>query len=78
MEVGDLVKLKSFLINGKNLHEDLVGIIVDKGTERRRMYGDGVEICDYVDVKWLGDNTKYKNIARYSPAQSCLEVISEA
>ena len=41
MEVGDLVKLKSFLINGKNLHEDLVGIIVDKGTERRRMYGDG-------------------------------------
>jgi len=78
VEIGDLVKLKPISANGYDPNKNLVGIIVDKGTERRRMYGDGIESCDYVDVKWLRDDGRYKNIARYSPAQSCLEVVSEA
>ena len=79
MEIGDLVRLKRlYSVDGYNPNSNLIGIVVDKGTEKRRMYGDGIMQHDYVDVKWFGERGKYKNIARYSPAGQLLEVVSEA
>ena len=78
MEIGDLVKLKPFWDSGQTLHKNLIGIVVDKGTEERRMYGDGFLVQEYVAVKWLGDDGKYKKVSRYTPARDLLEVISEA
>ena len=42
------------------------------------MYGDGMQLQEYIDVKWFGPEGKYRNIARYSPGPQLLEIISEA
>tara|TARA_R110000824_G_C14827970_1_gene637535 strand:- start:157 stop:396 length:240 start_codon:yes stop_codon:yes gene_type:complete len=79
VEIGDLVKLKKlYSVDGYYPNEHLVGIVIDKGTEQRRMYGDGIQLQEYVDVKWFGPEGKYRNIARYSPGPQLLEVVSEA
>ena len=79
MQVGDLVTLKKNrfgIYDGPmSYHHGLVGIVVDIGTEERRMYGDGILYSEYADVKWL--DQKYERIARYSPPRCTLEIISE-
>jgi len=73
MQVGDIVKLKiRFDHSGQT--KKLIGVVVAVGEEHRRMYGDGVEICNYADVKWL--DIKYPKVARFSPPRGSLEVIS--
>ena len=56
-------------------NNDILGVVVAVGEERRRMYGDGVQITDYADVKWL--SKKYPRVARFSPPRPILEVVSE-
>lgn len=79
MQIGDLVRMKKNLYNiykGPLAADELVGIVIAIGTEERRMYGDGIQSTDYVEVKWL--NKQYDKVARYSPPYSILEVISES
>ena len=72
IDVGDLVKLKD-----NPYHGDLVGLVVKTGEEHRRMYGDGVEIRNYVDVVWFNKKYGYKP-SRFTPGLTLLEMVSKA
>ena len=69
MKEGDIVRIKKDQYGP----DYLVGIVVATGQATTRVYGDGYETTDYVDVKWFSD--KYKNISRFSPP-TVLEVLS--
>ena len=73
MKVGDIVKLKNRFNHSKQTKK-LIGVVVAIGEEHRRMYGDGVEFCEYADVKWF--DSKYPKVARFSPSRVSLEVVS--
>lgn len=65
--IGDIVKLPD---------HDMIGMVVDRGERKRRLYGDGLMIESYVSVKWF--DKKYDKVAQYSPSVGLLEVVSES
>ena len=69
MKEGDIVRMR----RDQYGHDYLVGIVVAAGQITTRVYGDGYETTDYVDVKWFSD--KYKGVSRFSPP-TVLEVLS--
>ena len=73
MQVGDIVKLKNRFDHSRQTKK-LIGVVVAVGEEHLRMYGDGVEIRDYADVRWF--DSKYPKVARFSPPRGSLEVVS--
>ena len=68
MKKGDIVRIRD-----GQFGPDLVGVVVETGETTRRVYGDGYETTEYVDVKWFSD--KFKDVSRFSPP-TVLEVIS--
>ena len=71
MKVGDIVTLKNF-----GTTPTLLGVVVKLGEEERGMYGGGIQFTDYVEVRWF--NSGHHHIARYTPPNVSLKIISSA
>jgi len=76
-ELGDMVKFKfgSFPAAPPSDLRNLVGIVVKTGTRESWVYGDGVELTEYVEVKWL--NPRYHQTAIYTSPGVTLEIVSK-
>ncbi len=69
--IGDLIRLKN-----SPYHGDLIGMIIDRGIDEMRVYGDGIERQNYVKVKWF--NKKYPSVYKFTEGFAQFEVISKA
>jgi hypothetical protein len=76
-ELGDMVKFKlgDFGAAPPSDVRNLLGIIVGTGTRESWVYGDGIEIHEYVEVKWL--NSRYSQTAIYTSPTVTLEIVSK-
>ena len=69
--VGDLIRLKN-----SPYHGDLIGMVIDRGIDEMRMYGDGIERQNYVKVVWF--NRKYPSVYKFTEGFTQFEIISKA
>ena len=51
-------------------------MVVDRGIDEMRVYGDGIERQNYVKVKWF--NKKYPSTYKFTEGFAQFEVISRA